>query len=192
MESKYSMKLRSGLFRSFFFVGSDFSFLLFRSSEGVQYGCGQQLEHTQASPPGRISHSQVGVEEAEGGVVWHLVGLLGPEQDEVDEESMEEMAESVVLEGEAGLEEVVADLEADGAGSEPDVVELEEDVVELEDDDVELVDEELENHSGDRNFCSNQDGDSRTLGVSILGPSYEYLKQLDDEARVVMEGYTLL
>ena len=47
----------------------------------------------------------MGVEEAEGGVVWHLVGLLGPEQDEVDEESMGEMVESVVLEGEAGLEE---------------------------------------------------------------------------------------
>ena len=38
-------------------------------------------------------------------MVWHLVGLLGPEQDEVDEESMGEMVESVVLEGEAGLEE---------------------------------------------------------------------------------------
>ena len=125
--------------------------------------------HTQASPPDRISHSQVGDEEAEGGVVWHLVGLPGPEQDEVDEVSMEEMAESVVLEGEAGLEEVVADLEADGAGSEPDVVELEED-------DVEQVDEELENHSGDRSSGSNQEGGNRTLGVSILGPSYEYLK----------------
>ena len=94
-------------------------------------------------------------------MVWHLVGLLGPEQDEVDGESMEEMVESVVLEGEAGLEEDEADLEADGADSEPDVVEL-------EDDDVELVDDELENHSGDRNSCSNQDGESRTLGVSIF------------------------
>ena len=70
-------------------------------------------------------------------MVWHLVGLLGPEQDGVDEESTEEMVESVVLEGEAGLE-------VDRADSEPDVVEL-------EDDDVELVDAELENHSGDFN-----------------------------------------
>ena len=186
------MKLRSGLFRSFFFVGSDFFFLLFRSSEGVQYGWGQQLEHTQASPPDRISHSQVGGEEAEGGVVWHFVGLLGPEQNEVDEVSMEEMAESVVMEGEAGLEEVAADLEADGADSEPDVVELEEDVVELEDDDVEQVDEELENHPGERSSCSNQEGDSSTLGVSIFGPSYKYLKQSNDEARVMVEGYTWL
>ena len=154
------MKLRSGFFRSFSFVGSDFFFLLFRSSEGVQYGWGQQTVHTHASPPDRISHSQVGGEEAEGGVVWHLVGLLGPEQDEVDEMSMEEMAESVVLEGEAGLEEDGADLEADGVDSEPDVVEL-------EDDDVEQVDEELENHSGERSFCSNQEGGNRTLGVSI-------------------------
>ena len=144
MESKYSMKLRSGFFRSFSFVGSDFFFLLFRSSEGVQYGWGQHTVHTHASPPDRISHSQVGGEEAEGGVVWHLVGLLEPEQDEVDEVSMEEMAESVVVKGEAGLEEVAADLEVDGADSEPDVVEL-------EDDDVELVDVELENHSGDFN-----------------------------------------
>ena len=156
------MKLRSGFFRSFSFVGSDFSFLLFRSSEGVQYEWGQHTVHTQASPPDRISHSQVGGEEAEGGVVWHLVGLLGPEQDEVDEVSMEEMAESVVMEGEAGLEEVAADLEADGADSEPDVVEL-------EDDDVEQVDEELENHPGERSSCSNQEGGSSTLGVSIFG-----------------------
>ena len=130
----------------------------------------------------------MGDEEVEGGVVWHLVGLPGPEQDEVDEASMEEMAESVVLKGEAGLEEVVADLEADGAGSEPDVVELEEDVVELGDDDVEQVDEPLENHPGDRSSCPNQEGGNRTLEVSILGPSYEYLKQLDDEARVLVEG----
>ena len=150
MESKYSMKLRSGFFRSFSFVGSDFFFLLFRSSEGVQYGWGQHTVHTHASPPDRISHSQV-----------------GPEQDEVDEVSMEEMVESVVLEGEAGLEEVAADLEVDGADSEPDVVELEEDVVELEDDDDEQVDEELENHPGERSSCSNQEGDNRTLGVSI-------------------------
>ena len=155
MASKYSRKLTSGLFRPSFFVGSDLFFLLFLSSDGVQYGCGQQLEHTQASPPGGISHSQVGVEEAEGGAVWHLVGLLGPEQDGVDEESTEEMVESVVLEGKAGLEE-------DEADSEPDVVEL-------EDDDVELVDEELENHSGDFSSCSNQAGESRTLGVSIFG-----------------------
>ena len=130
----------------------------------------------------------MGDEEAEGGVVWHLVGLPGPEQDEVDEASMEEMAEPVVLKEEASLEEVVADLEADGAGSEPDVVELEEDVVELEDDDVEQVDEPLENHPGDRSSCPNQEGGNRTLEVSILGPSYEYLKQLDDEARVLVEG----
>ena len=97
-------------------------------------------------------------------MVWHLVGLLEPEQDGVDGESTEEMVESVVLEGEAGLEEDEADLEADGADSEPDVVEL-------EDDEVELVDDELENHSGDLSSCSNQDGESRTLGVSILGPS---------------------
>ena len=178
MESKYSIKLKSGRFRSFSFVGSVLFFLLLRSSEGVQYGWGQQLEHTHASPPDRISHPQVGGEEVEGGVVWHLAGLSGAEQDEVDELSREEMAESVVLEGEAGLEEVVADLEADGADSEPDVVELEEDVVELEDDDVELedddveqVDEELENHEGESSFCSNQEGDNNTLGVSILGPS---------------------
>ena len=161
------MKLRSGFFRSFSFVGSDFFFLLFRSSEGVQYGWGQHTVHTHASPPDRISHSQVGGEEAEGSVVWHLVGLLGPEQDEVDEVSMKEMVESVVLEGEAGLEGVAADLEVDGADSEPDVVELEEDVVELEDDDDEQVDEELENHPGERSSCSNQEGDNRTLGVSI-------------------------
>ena len=167
MESKYSMKFRSGLFRSFSFVGSVFFFLLLRSSEGVQYGWGQQLEHTQASPPDRISHSQVGGEEAEGGVVWHFVGLLGPEQNEVDEVSMEEMAESVVVKGEAGLEEVAADLEADGADSEPDVAELEEDVVELEDDEDEQVDEEQENLPGERSSCSNQEGDNRTLGVSI-------------------------
>ena len=102
-------------------------------------------------------------------MVWHLVGLLEPEQDGVDGESPEEMVGSVVLEGEAGLEEDEADSEADGADSEPDVVEL-------EDDEVELVDDELENHSGDLSSCSNQDGESRTLGVSILGPSYEYLK----------------
>ena len=111
----------------------------------------------------------MGVEEAEGGVVWHLVGLLGPEQDEVDEESTEEMVESVVLEGEADLEEDETDLEADGVDSEPDVVELEENVVELEDDDDEQVDEELENHPGERSSCSNQEGDSSTLGVSIFG-----------------------
>ena len=70
-------------------------------------------------------------------MVWHLVGLLGSEQDGVDEESTEEMVESVVLEGEAGLE-------VDRVDSEPDVVEL-------EDDDVELVDAELVNHSGDFN-----------------------------------------
>ena len=144
------MKLRSGFFRSFSFVGSDFFFLLFRSSEGVQYGWGQQTVHTHASPPDRISHSQV-----------------GPEQDEVDEVSMEEMVESVVLEGEAGLEEVTADLEVDGADSEPDVVEL-------EDDDDEQEDEELENHPGERSFGSNQEGGNRILGVSIFGPSYEY------------------
>ena len=137
----------------------------------------------------------MGDEEAEGGVVWHLVGLPGPEQDEVDEASMEEMAEPVVLKEEASLEDIVADLEADGAGSEPDVVELEPDVVELEedvvelgDDDVEQVDEPLENHPGDRSSCPNQEGGNRTLEVSILGPSYEYLKQLDDEARVLVEG----
>ena len=73
-------------------------------------------------------------------MVWHLVGLLGPEQDGVDEESTEEMVESVVLEGEAGLE-------VDRVDSEPDVVEL-------EDDDVELVDEELENHPGERSSGS--------------------------------------
>ena len=167
MESKYSMKLRSAFFRSFSFVGSDFFFLLFRSSEGVQYGWGQQTVHTHASPPDRISHSQVGGEEAEGSVVWHLVGLLGPEQDGVDEVSMKEMVESVVLEGEAGSEGVAADLEVDGADSEPDVVEL-------EDDDDEQEDEELENHPGERSFCSNQEGGNRTLGVSIFGPSYEY------------------
>ena len=144
----------------------------------------------------------MGDEEVEGGVVWHLVGLPGPEQDEVDEASMEEMAEPVVLKEEASLEDIVADLEADGAGSEPDVVELEPDVVELEpdvveleedvvelgDDDVEQVDEPLENHPGDRSSCPNQEGGNRTLEVSILGPSYEYLKQLDDEARVLVEG----
>ena len=106
----------------------------------------------------------MGVEEAEGGVVWHLVGLLGPEQDEVDEESTEETVESVVLEGEADLEEDEADLEVDRVDSEPDVFVL-------EDEDVELVDAELENHSGDFNPCVNQAGESRTLGVSILGPS---------------------
>ena len=169
MASKYSRKLRSGRFRSFFFVGSVLFFLLLRSSEGVQKGWGQQLAHTHASPPARISHSQEGGVEVEGGVAWRLVGLPGPEQDEVDEVSMEERVESVVLEGEADLEEVGTDLEVDGTDSEPDVVEL-------EDDDVELVDDELENHSGDLSSCSNQDGESRTLGVSILGPSYEYLK----------------
>ena len=91
-------------------------------------------------------------------MVWHLVGLLGPEQDGVDEESTEEMVESVVLEGEAGLE-------VDRVDSEPDVVELEDDDVELVDD-VEL---ELENHSGDLSSCSNQAGESRILGVSIFG-----------------------
>ena len=87
------------------------------------------------------------VEEAEGGVVWHLVGLLGPERDEVDGESTEEMVESVVLEGEADLEEDEADSEVDRVDSEPDDVEL-------GDDDVELVDEELENHPGDRSSGS--------------------------------------
>ena len=120
----------------------------------------------------------MGVEEAEGGAVWHLVGLLEPEQDGVDEESTEEMVESDVVEGEA-------DLEADRADSEPEVVEL-------EDDDVELVDAELENHSGDFNPCVNQAGESRTLGVSIFGDqAIEYLKHLDGEAGVAMEGYTL-
>ena len=80
-------------------------------------------------------------------MVWHLVGLLGPEQDEVDGESTEEMVESVVLEGEADLEEDEADLEVDRVDSEPEVVELEED-------DVELVDEELENHPGERSSGS--------------------------------------
>ena len=109
-------------------------------------------------------------------MVWHLVGLLGPEQDGVDEESTEEMVESVVLEGEAGLE-------VDRVDSEPDVVEL-------EDDDVEL---ELENHSGDLSSCVNQAGESRTLGVSIFGDqAIEYLKHLDGKARVAKEGYTLL
>ena len=103
----------------------------------------------------------MGVEEAEGGAVWHLVGLLGPEQDEVDGESPEEMAESVVSEGEADLEEDGADLEVHRVDSEPDVVEL-------EDDDVELVDVELENHSGDFSSRSNQAGESRILGVSIF------------------------
>ena len=112
-------------------------------------------------------------------MVWHLVGLLGPEQDGVDEESTEEMVESVVLEGEAGLE-------VDRVDSEPDVVEL-------EDDDVELVDEELENHPGDFSSCVNQAGESRTLGVSIFGDqAIEYLKHLDGKARVAKEGYTLL
>ena len=117
--------------------------------------------HTQASPPARISHSQVGGEEAEGSVVWHLVGLLEPERDGVDEMSTGEMAGSFVLEGEASSEEDAADLEADGVELkpdvvelEPDVVELEPDVVELEDDDVEQVDEELENHPGDRSSGS--------------------------------------
>ena len=97
-------------------------------------------------------------------MVWHLVGLLGPEQDGVDEESTEEMVESVVLEGEADLEEDEADLEVDRVDSEPEAVELEEDDVELE----------LENHSGDLSSCVNQAGESRTLGVSIFwGPSYE-------------------
>ena len=136
-----------GFFRPSFFVGSSFFFLLFRSSDGVQYGCSQQLEHTQASPPARTSHSQVDVAEAEGGVVWYLVGLLGPERDEVDGEATEEMVESVVLEGEADLEEDEADSEVDRVDSEPDVVEL-------EDDDVELVDEELENHPGERSSGS--------------------------------------
>ena len=179
MASKYSRKLTSGLFRPSFFVGSDLFFLRFRSSDGVQYGCDQQLEHTHASPPGRISHSQAGVLEAVGDVVWHLVGLLEPEQDGVDEESTGEMVESVVLEGEAGLE-------VDRVDSEPDVVEL-------EDDDVELVDAELENHSGDFNSCENQAGESRTLGVSIFeDQAIEYLKHLDGETGVAKEGYTLL
>ena len=154
MESKYSIKLKSGRFRSFSFVGSVLFFLLLRSSEGVQYGWGQQLEHTHASPPDRISHPQVGGEEVEGGVVWHLAGLSGAEQNEVDELSGEEMAEPVVLEEEAGLEEDATDLEADRVELKPGVVELEEDVVELEDDDVEQVDEELENHPGDRSSGS--------------------------------------
>ena len=96
-------------------------------------------------------------------MVWHLVGLLEPEQDGVDGESTEEMVESVVLEGEAGLE--------------VDRVDLEPDVVELEDDDAELVDAELENHSGDFNSWVNQAGESRTLGVSIFrDQAIEYLK----------------
>ncbi len=102
------------------------------------------------------------VAEAEGGVVWHLVGLLGPERDEVGDESTEEMVESVVLEGEVDLEEDEADSEVDRVDSEPDVVEL-------EDEDVELVEEELENHSGDFSPCSNQAGERRILGVSIFG-----------------------
>ena len=163
----------SGRFRSFFFVGSVFFFLLFLSSAGVQYGWGQQTVHTQTSPEARISHSQVEGEGAEGGVVWHLVGLLELEQDEVDGVSMVEMAGSVVLEGEAGLEEDGPDSETDAADSEPGVVELESEVVELEDDDVEQVEDELENHPGDSNGCSKKDGGRSTLGVSIfLGPSY--------------------
>ena len=121
----------------------------------------------------------MGVEEAEGGVVWHLVGLLEPEQDGVDEESTEEMVESDVVEGEA-------DLEVDRVDSEPDVFVL-------EDEDVELVDAELENHSGDFNSCVNQAGESRTLGVSIFrDQAIEYLKHLDGETGVAKEGYTLL
>ena len=93
-------------------------------------------------------------------MVWHLVGLLGPEQDEVDEVSMEEIAESVVLEEEAAFEEDEADLEEDGADAE-------EDDVEPEDDDVEQVEDELENHSGDSSSCSNHEGANKTLEVSI-------------------------
>ena len=96
----------------------------------------------------------MGGEEVEGGVVWHLAGLSGAKQNEVDELSGEEMAEPVVLEEEAGLEEDATDLEADRVELKPDVVELEPDVVELEDDDVEQVDEELENHPGDRSSGS--------------------------------------
>ena len=108
-------------------------------------------------------------------MVWHLVGLLGPEQDGVDEESTEEMVESVVLEGEAGLE-------VDRVDSEPEAVELEEDDVELE----------LENHSGDLSSCSNQAGESRILGASIFeGPSYESENNQKGEAKVAMSGYTL-
>ena len=172
----------SGRFRSFFLVGSVFFFFLFLSSAGVQYGCGQQTVHTQTSPEARISHSQVEGEGAEGGVVWHLVGLLELEQDEVDGVSMVEMAGSVVLEGEAGLEEDGPDSETDAADSEPDVVELESDVVELEDDD-----DELENHPGDSNGCSKKDGGRSTLGVSIFGTKL-YLKQLHDEARAMVEA----
>ena len=108
-------------------------------------------------------------------MVWHLVGLLGPEQDGVDEESTEEMVESVVLKGEAGLE-------VDRVDSEPEAVELEEDDVELE----------LENHSGDLSSCSNQAGERRILEVSISWDQAMNLKHLDGEARVAMEGYTLL
>ena len=108
-------------------------------------------------------------------MVWHLVGLLGPEQDGVDEESTEEMVESVVLEGEAGLE-------VDRVDSEPEAVELEEDDVELE----------LENHSGDLSSCSNQAGERRILEVSISWDQAMNLKHLDGEARVAMVGYTSL
>ena len=115
-------------------------------------------------------------------MVWHLVGLLEPEQDGVDGESTEEMVESVVLEGEADLEEDEADLEVDRADSEPEAVELEEDDVELE----------LENHSGDLSSCSNQAGERRILEVSISWDQAMNLKHLDGEARVAMVGYTSL
>ena len=153
------MKARPGFFRSFFFVGSAFVFLLLRSSEGVQKGWGQQTVHTHASPPSRIWQTQEGGVEVEGGVAWRLVGLPGPEQDEVDEVSMEEMAESFVLEGEADLEEVEVGLEVDGVDSEEDDAELE--------DDVEQVEDELEYHEGDSSSCSNHEGGNKTLEVSI-------------------------
>ena len=116
--------------------------------------------HTHASPPSRIWQTQEGGEEVEGGVAWRLVGLPGPEQDEVDEVSMEEMAESFVLKGEAELEEVEVGLEVDGVDSEEDDAELE--------DDVEQVEEELEYHEGGSSSCLNHEGGNKTLEVSIM------------------------
>ena len=85
----------------------------------------------------------------EGGeVAWDVGGLLGVEQDGVNDEPMEESiqltpgGDEVPLEGEAGL-----------------------------DDDVEEAEEELDslqNQAGERSSCSKNAGGRRTLVVSIL------------------------
>ena len=69
-------------------------------------------------------------------------------QDDVDDESTEDILEPLAGEGEAVSEEGEA---------------------ELEEDEVEQVEDELENHPGDRNSCWNHEGGRRTWGSDEEG-----------------------